>query len=298
MTIESKTLRTVLGDYPHTAPLKAGDIRPSGVTLDFAEVKPISRAFAPMVREQKYDVSEMAIVTFLQAKAHGKPLVLLPAVMMGRFQHGCMLFNSGRGSLHPSDLPGKRVAVRAYSQTTGAWLRGILQNDYAVEIDRVRWVTFEDAHVAECKDPPGVERAPAGANMTKMLLDGDVDAAIYGADMPSDPRLRSVVPDPNAEAMAWYRKYGVVPVNHLVCVTEALARSDPGAVREVYAALLRAKKAVGLPRAGEIDTIPFGVEALRPALDLAIQYAAQQRLVPHRLNVGDLFDDTTRLLTA
>jgi 4,5-dihydroxyphthalate decarboxylase len=298
MNADTRTLRAALGDYPHTAPIKTGDIRPAGFAFEFAEFKPISRAFAPMVRELKFDVSEIAIVTYLQAKAYGKPLVLLPAVMMGRFQHGCMVYNAERGALTPSDLPGKRIAVRAYSQTTGAWLRGILQNDYGVDIDRAQWITFEDPHVAECKDPGGIERAAPGKDMTEMLLAGEVDAAIYGAAMPTDPRLKSLIADPVGDAKAWHRRHGVVPVNHLVCVSEALASSSPAVVREVFACLLKGKAAAGLPRAGEIDTIPFGLAALRPALELAIDYAVQQKLVPRRLSVDALFDDTTRALTA
>ena len=298
MNADTRTLRAALGDYPHTAPIKTGDISPAGFAFDFAEIKPISRAFAPMVRELKFDVCEIAIATYLQAKAYGKPLVLLPAVMMGRFQHGCMLYNAERGVLAPSDLPGKRIAVRAYSQTTGAWLRGILQNDYGVDVDRAHWITFEDAHVAECRDPPGVERAAAGQDMTAMLLAGEVDAAIYGAALPTDPRLKSVIADPAGDAEKWYRQHGVVPVNHLVCVSEALARSAPAIVRAVYALLLEGKTAAGLPRPGEIDKIPFGVAALRPALELAIEYAVQQKLVPQRSSVDTLFDDTTRALTA
>ena len=119
------------------------------------KVEPINKAFFMMAREQKFDVSEMAIVTYLQAKAYNKPLVLMPATMMGRFQHGTMLYNSERGTLRPQDLPGKRVGVRAFSQTTGAWIRGILWKDYGLDLGAVKWVTFEDAHVAEYRDPLG-----------------------------------------------------------------------------------------------------------------------------------------------
>lgn len=296
-TIPPRTLRVALGDYPHTVPIKSGAVAADGVALEFAAVKPISRAFAPMVRERAFDVSEMAIATFLMAKAYDLPLVLVPAVMLGRFQHAALLCNAERGRLRPADLAGKTIAVRAYSQTTGMWLRGILQNDYGVDLDRVRWVTFEDAHVAQYKDPDGVVRAAPGSDMTRMLLDGEVDAAIYGADMPRDPRLVGIFADPDAEATRWYGRHGIVPVNHLVCVTTALAERDPAAVRAVYDALRRAKAAAGLPRPGTIDTMPFGVTALRRPLELAIRYAMQQKLLPRALTVEDLFDDTTRAMT-
>ena len=109
-----------------------------------------------------------------------------------------------------------------------------------------------------------------------MLIDGELDAAIYGAELPNDPRLQSVIPDPDAAARAWYGKHGLVPVNHMVVVTEALARSNPQAVAELYRLLEAGKKAAGLPAAGEIDTAPFGKEANRPCLELLISYAVQQ----------------------
>jgi len=283
------TLSAVIADYPHTMPLKNGQIRSDMVALDFTEMKPVTKAFKPMVREQRFDVSELALATFLQAKAYNKPLVMLPATVMGRFQHGCMLHNAERGKLTPSGLAGRRVGVRAYSQTTGVWLRGILQNEYGVDLNRVHWVTFEDAHVAEYRDPAGVERAADHKNMTKMLQDGELDAAIYGSDMPDDPRLQSVIPEPDKAARAWYEKHGVVPVNHMIVVTDALAKSRPDLVTEIYRMLCDGKKAAGLPRPSEIDTIPFGHEANRPAIELMTSYMLQQGLISDRLPIDNVW---------
>jgi len=283
------TLRIAIGDYPHTLPLKRGDIASPWLKLDFVDVKPMHKAFKPMVREHAFDASEMALVTYLQAKAYDKGLQLLPAAMLARFQHGTVLFNAARGKLSLSDLAGSRIGVRAYSQTTGAWIRGILENDYRVDLSRVHWVTFEDGHVAEAKEPPGVMRAAGGQDMTKMLIDGELDAAIYGADLPKDPRLQSVIPDPQAAARAWYGQHGLVPVNHMVVVTQSLARSNPQAVAELYRLLEQSKQAAGLPAAGEIDTAPFGKEANRPCLELLISYAVQQKLISRRLDVAELW---------
>jgi 4,5-dihydroxyphthalate decarboxylase len=283
------TLRIAIGDYPHTLPLKRGEITSPSLKLDFVEVKPMHKAFKPMVREHAYDVSEMALVTYLQARAFNKGLRLLPAAMLARFQHGCMLFNAERGKLDPAGLPGCRVGVRSYSQTTGAWLRGILQNDYAADLSRVQWVTFEEGHVAEAKDPSGVIRAAAGRDMTKMLIDGELDAAICGADLPDDPRLQSVIPEPETAARAWYGQHGLVPVNHMVVVTETLARSKPQAVAELYRLLEAGKAASGLPAAGAIDTAPFGKAVNRPCLELLMSYAVQQRLIPRQFTVDELW---------
>jgi 4,5-dihydroxyphthalate decarboxylase len=249
-----------------------------------------------MVRQEKFDVSEMALATYLQAKAYGKPLTLLPATMMGRFQHGTMFYNSERGTVTPENLPGRRVGVRAFSQTTGVWLRGILWKDYGLDLGTVKWVTFEDAHVSEYRDPPGVERAAPGKDMTKMLLEGELDAAIFGGNIPSDPRLKSVIAEPEAAAKEWYKKHATVPVNHMVVVKSALAKSDPGAVREIFRMLQAGKKAAGLPKPGAIDTIPFGFQAVKPALELMSSYALEMKIIPRRFSVEELFDDTTRAL--
>ena len=289
------TLSAAFDDYPHTLPLKRGEINSPRVAFAFSDIKPANRFFKPMVRELKFDVSEMAIATYVQAKAYGKPLVLMPATMMGRFQHGTILCNAAR-PLTPAELAGKRIGVRSYSQTTAVWVRGILENDYGVDLDKVRWVTFEDGHVAEYHEPEGVERAGADKNLLKMLRAGELDAAIYGADLPNDPALKSLIPDAEAAAQRWYARHKVLPINHMVVVTEKLARSDPQTVKEIYRLLLQAKTAAGLPKAGAIDFLAFGLKACRPALQTIITYALQQRLIPRKIEVEDLFDDTTRAI--
>jgi 4,5-dihydroxyphthalate decarboxylase len=289
------TLSAAFDDYPQTLALKRGEIKSPRVAFTFSDIKPANRFFKPMVRELKFDVSEMAIATYVQAKAYGKPLVLMPATMMGRFQHGTILRNAAR-PLTPAELAGKRIGVRSYSQTTAVWVRGILENDYGVDLGKVRWVTFEDGHVAEYHEPAGVERAGGDKNLLKMLREGELDAAIYGADLPNDPAFTSLIPDAETAARTWYARHNVVPINHMVVLTEKLAKSDPQIVKEIYRLLLQAKSAAGLPKAGEIDFLPFGLEACRPALQTVIKYALQQRLIPRKIEVEDLFDDTTRAL--
>jgi 4,5-dihydroxyphthalate decarboxylase len=291
-----QTLHALIGDYPVTAALKSGAVRSPHVSLEFADVKPVSAGFKRTVRDLEFDVSELAIVTYLIAKAHGKPLTLLPAVLVGRFQHPLIVFNAERGPLGPRDLAGKRVGVRSYSVTTGAWIRGILADDYGIRPEQVNWVTFEEAHVAEFRDPPNVVRAAAGAKLVDMLLAGEIDAAIVGDGPPSDPRIKTLLPDPAAAARAWHAKHGAIQANHLVVVKESLARSNPQAVREIYRLLVESKRAGRLPRPGELDLNPFGVEANRRNLEIAIDCCYRQGLIPRLFPVGELFDETTRTL--
>jgi len=290
-------LHTLLGDYPVTKALKDGAIRSPDVSLDFADVKVPSSAFKRVVRDLEFDVAELALVTYLIAKAHEKPLVLVPVVVLGRFQHPYLIYNAERGPLAPGDLTGRRVGIRSYSVTTVTWIKGILADDHGVDLDRITWVTFEEPHVAEFRDPPNVARAPDGKTMLDMLIAGEIDAAVVGGSI-TDPRLKPLIPDPAAAAQAWHRKTGALQVNHMVTVKDTIAKDHPEVVREIFRLLHESKTAAGLPRPGELDTNPFGVERNRRNLDVGIDFAFRQRLIPRRFTVDELFDDVTRTLNA
>ena len=264
------TLTAAIGRYRHTEPLFADPL------LQIEPFPVISRAFAPMVRTERFDVSEMAIATMLQARAAGSTLVLLPVVMAARFQNGAMLRRAA-DRFGPGDLPGRRIGVRAYSQTTGLWLRGILQEEYGLRPDQARWITFEDAHVESYRDPPWAERAPAGSDMLAMLRDGRLDAAIFGNETPSDPDLATVFPDPDAAGRTFQDRHGFMPVNHMIVVRAEIARR-PGAVR----ALLDRFRAAGNP-------YPFGRAALDPAVRLALRYASEQGLLARKLTLEEVW---------
>jgi 4,5-dihydroxyphthalate decarboxylase len=279
-------LRTLLGDHPCTAALKNGSLQSDLVAFDFVEYSPTNRGFKPMVRDGAFDVSEMAIVTYLMARSFGKPMVLLPNVVVARFQHAHALYNAKLGTLRPADLNGKRVGIRSFTTTTGAWLRGILASDYGVDLNSINWITFEDAHVAEFKDT--TKRAPPGKEIIQMLLDGELDAVL--GEKADRPGLKPLFPDAAGEEKSWFAKHGVLPINHMVVVSETLSRTQPEAVREVFR-LLQASAALapaGSPR--------FSLQEMRRSLEMIIGYTAQQGLIPHACAVDELLDDLTRTL--
>src|SRR4051794_25094405 len=279
-------LRTLLGDHPCTAALKAGSIKSDSVTFDFAEISPTHKGFKPMVRQQAFDVSEMAIVTYLMAKSFGKPMVLLPVVVVARFQHGFALYNARRGTLAPADLNGKRVGIRSFTTTTGAWLRGILTNDYGVDLNSIDWVTFEDAHVAEFRDT--TVRAPQGKQIVQMLVDGELDAVL--GEKSDHPDLKPLFPDLAREEKSWFAKHQVRPINHMVVVSEPLSAEHPDVVREVFRLLQ--DSAASAPAVSP----RFSADEMRRSLQMIIRYAAQQGLIPREFAVEELFDDLTRTL--
>lgn len=287
--------RALLGDYPSSRAIKSGQVRSPLVALEYADVKTPNRAFKSVVRELAFDVAELAIVTFLQAKALGRPLVLMPVrVGSARFQHQCLVYNAERGALSPSQLAGRRIGARAYAQTTVTWIRGFLQHDYGVDPKSVRWVTFEDAHVAEFRDPAWSERAPEGADIMAMLLAGEIDAAIIGNELPGDERVRSLIPDPVSAAMDWSQRNKAVPINHMMVVQASVSKEHPEAVRELYRIMKESRKAGPPAPDTGFDMAPYGVEGNRSALQLAIDYSNEQGLLARQLTVDELFDDVTR----
>jgi 4,5-dihydroxyphthalate decarboxylase len=278
-------LRTLLGDHPCTAALKNGAIKSDSVAFDFVDYSPTNKGFKPMVREGAFDVSEMAIVTYLMAKSFAKPMVLLPDVVVARFQHGYALYNAKQGTLKPADLNGKRIGIRSFTTTTGAWLRGILANDHDVDLNSVDWVTFEDAHVAEYVDT--TKRAPAGKQIIQMLLDGELDLVL--GEKVEHPDLKPLFADVAAEEQAWFAKHAVVPINHMVVVSKALTDNHPEVAREVHRLLTEsAARSPAGPR--------FEPAEMQRSLQTITRYAAQQQLIASEFAVDELFDDTTQAL--
>ena len=295
-SIEPMKLKALLGDYPVTERVKSGAITSPLVELDFVDTNNPVSYFKRVVRDLEFDVAELALVTYLIAKAHGRPLVLLPVVLFSRYQHPYLVYNAERGVVRPEDIEGRRVAIRSYSVTTSTWIRGMLAADHGVDLSRVRWLTFEEPHVAEFKDPPNVERAPADRNMTEMLLAGEVDAAIVGDIANLDPRLKTVFPDPRAAAQAWRERHGAIQINHMVVVSQKLSRANPEIVREVYRMLSESRRAAPATGPEGWDPSPCGVEANRRNLEVAVDCVYRQGLVPRRYAVDELFDDVTRAL--
>ena len=268
-------LKTLMGDHAVTKQFKTRTDK-----FDFMEVKgSAAQFFKRVVRNHEFDVAEMAIMTYVIAKSFGTPYRLLPFTVLARFQHPYLVYNAARGTVTPKDLQGKRVGVRSYSVTTGAWIRGILAEDYGVDIDKIKWITFEEAHVAEFKDPPTVQRAPTGKEIGAMLAAGELDAAIMPA-VPTDPNLKPVIPDPEAAGKRWGEKHHAIQLNHLVVVKNTVPQKTGD---EVYDILVESKKAAGNP-----PMLPHGLDANRRNLEVAIDGAYKGKLIGRRFTVEEL----------
>lgn len=288
-------LRSAIAGYPHALPLKTGAVASDRVSMSFETVEPITRAFRRMVRTLDFDLCEIALTTHAQAHAFAKPITALPVVLFRGFHHAALVCRRDSPLRGPRDLSGKRVGVRAYSQTTGVWVRGILLDEYGVDHRDITWVTEEDAHVQEYRDAPNVVRIAAGQNLRAMVLSREIDAAIALTGL--DPAAtRPVIPDPEAAAAAWYRKTGAYPVNHVVCVRTDLLESHPWLAAELMRLFLAAKAAATAPgteaRYAALiggDPLPYGLEANRIGIEYCLRYAAEQGLVRTAYRPEELF---------
>ena len=289
------TLRTNLADSPSAKAVKAGEVSSPLVDFDFCGPQTANQGFKPMVREGKFDAGELAIVTYMQALDYGKPLVLLPAVMVGRYQHQFFVCRKEKSPMDPKSLEGKRVAVRSYTQTTGVWVRGILQDEYGVDLSKLKWLCWDDPHLAEYTDPAElVERAPAGyKSLNEVALSGEADAVIPAADLLAHEDMRTVIENPDETGRKWGEKYGCGHVNHFFAVHSALPKERPDVVKDIFRVLKESKARAGLPKAGVIDQLPFGVENCRKSIELIARYAYEQKIVKKHYRIEDLFDEVT-----
>jgi 4,5-dihydroxyphthalate decarboxylase len=290
-------LKTNFADSALSAALKEGRISSPIVRFDFCGPSVASNGFKAMVRDGAFDAGELAIVTYLQAKTYGKPLILLPATVVGRFQHNTISYIHRGKPITPKELEGGRVAVRAYTQTTGVWVRGILQHEYDVDLKRITWVTTDDPHLAEFTDPDHVVRVDKREKPLDLrLIDGEVDAGILGTDSPKHEKARRLIADHAEAAKAWHAKYGCTHINHMFVLNAELARLRPDVVAEVYRMLAESKAAAGPPKG--VDVLPFGVDNVARSLEIVGQYAHEQGIIPRRFSVSELFDGTMQSLAA
>jgi len=278
----------VIGKHPHTLPLRTGEVAPAGLRLELVEVEPTNRAFADMLRHGRYDISEIAVTVFLQAVEVGKPVWLLPVVAMGGLHHGSIYHNPSAGPLAPGDLAGRRVGVRAYSQTTGLYVRGWLLEEYGVRAQDVTWVTTEGSHVAEYVDPPNVERAQPGESLVDLLREGRIDAAILGPGREPTDWCAPLLPDAAQAAERWRERHGLVPINHMVCVGPSVAES-PELVADLTEAFRRSHDAAVASGARPGPAVTFDRDRIEAALAYALGLAREQELVRSDLDIPAMF---------
>ena len=309
-------LTAALGSYPHVQALIDGGVRVDGHHIEEVRVRPVIGAYRRMIRDLEFDVCELAPVSYLMALQEDVPLTAVPVFLNRRFHHGDIQCAAGSGIRVPKDLEGRRVGVRAYTVSTGVWVRGILSNDYGVDVDKITWVVDDEDHV-EGRTPGNVERVTDGRSLGELLRAGDIDAAFTGnagtgrAGAPRQGWARAAEPGPgddddaaeagpyplfaDADVLSadWYLRTGIYPLHSLIALRADLVTADPGLPTALYAAFAQSKRHQAaadpewteLPRLGRQaqqiggDPIPYGVAENKASIEALVRYSAQQGLL-------------------
>ena len=274
--------RTLLGDYPITHALREGRVRSPIVRLEFADVAVPHKAFKRVVRDMEFDVAELGLMTFLMARSRGVPLRLLPVALFSRNPLKYLVHRRDRDHLDPYRLDGRRIGVRAYTTTTAVWARGLLAAEFGVDLDRLQWLTYEEGHVAGVQEPANVHRDPGHADLAAMLTDGALDAALVDP-VPDDPRVGTLVRDPDAVWRGWQHKTGAQTVNHAVVVRESLVE-DVNGIRELLKLFGESSALAGPSTPGAF----VGFDEIRQSLEVAIATAEAQHLLARPLTLDEL----------
>jgi 4,5-dihydroxyphthalate decarboxylase len=310
-------LRTVTRTQGNNEALKTGVVTPRGFRFEFEEVPVLVDAFRRMVRGLEFDVSEMALTTYLVAKAHGARFTAVPVFLVRGFHHGAVFHDPASDVRSPKDLEGRRVGVsRGYTVTTGVWARAVLQEEYGVDLDKVTWVLSGDEHVASYRPPANVVPLDSGGSLQDALLAGDL-AAVIGPK-PASSAFAPLIPEPEEAGFTALRERALYPINHLIVIRDELLAEQPELGAVVFDAFARAKQlyvdrlhseGINSPTATDrmyrrvlevtgTDPLPYGLEPNRAVLEELMRHAVDQRILERPLPLEELFAESTRTLIA
>jgi 4,5-dihydroxyphthalate decarboxylase len=324
MLKEKVRLKIAIADHPHTAAIRNGSVQIEGVDAEFVSVKPQIGAFRRMVRDVEFDVCELAPTTYIIARAHGAPFVALPIFVVRRFHHGGLLVRPDAGINSPKDLEGKKVGVRAYSVTTGVWMRQVLIDEFGVDSSKVTWVVDDEEHVTQLKLPANVIHAPQGRSLADMMADGELVAgfaAAAGIGRTGDPtggwkEVEADYPDllPNATELEaeYFARTGIYPMHGTIVVKDSVLAEHPWIAKSIYNAFDQAKqewlarldagqataasdkKYLKLREIVGHDPLPYGLQENLKTIEALEATAFKQGLTPRRMSVYELFVDPQR----
>lgn len=316
-----RSFRTTFTPYSHTRALADGKVSMAGGQLEFVRTEPIIKAYRQMVRELAFDVAELAPTTYLMARAAGVPVIAIPVFTKRQFHHGHIRCHPSSGIRIPQDLAGRKVGVRAYSVTTGVWVRGLLSDDFGVSSDKIEWITDDEEHVPGYVAPPNVSAAPGGSSLVTLLAAGQIDAALTGnagigrtgapregwrdSDAPAETVSEapySLFGTPEPLERDWYHRTGIYPIHAVITLREDLLKEDPDLPTNLYRAFCSAKKLGSADRGalvkelaaasaipGDEDPVPYGIEPNIRSLEALARYATEQQLLTGPTDVGSMF---------
>ncbi len=320
-------LSVALSRNPRTQALLDGQIAPQGIRL-LGTALHGSEMFWRQLKFSEFDVSDMSLSSLIAATVRGGTTewVAIPVFTMRMFFHTGVLVRTDAGIEKPIDLHGKRVGVPEYQQTAALWTRGILHDEFGVEPSKIKWFMErppEQSHggATGFSPPPGVDLKyiSRDTNIGEMLLNGELDATLLylntrnlvdrsRADLSNTSAVRTLFPDPKAEAHRYFAKTGIYPINHTIVVRRSLLEKHPSIALNVYDAFARAKAALakeqdqlldaffacgvlddGVRSTMTRDPLAYGIRAARPVLETIARYSYEQGLTTRRIGLEEIF---------
>lgn len=320
----SIALKTVFTSYSHTKAIKSKGVKFDGVHLKFVEITPIVAAYRRMIREMEFDICELPPITYLTAREAGVPITAIPAFINRNFHHGDIACRPGSDIREPKDLEGRKVGVRAYSVSTGVWVRGILSSEFGVNLNKVTWVVDDEEHVAGMQLPGNVEWVPKGSSLSEMFRAGMIDAAVKGAagigrsgaaseswerGAVNSDEYYDLVANPRNLAARSYQNTHIYPIHGLLAVRKDVASRYPWLPKALYAEFLSAKnnfvnelddeskvdagdaRYIGFRDIVGRDPLPYGINANRETLEAMIRFASEQGIIHKKTTAEALFEN-------
>jgi len=306
-------LTLACGDYDFLSPLFDGTVKPAGLDLNVLTM-PSPERHGRMLRHEEFDVCELSLVGYLVARERGFNYNAIPVFPHRRFRHSYMVKRTACGIEKPSDLNGKRVALDTLQNSAGLWMRGILQDHYGVDLKTIEWWCQEEEDVPfEPAKWMKLKRVPEGKNVDQMLLDAELEAALYPEVLPSirnsSPKVALLFPDPKAAEIDYYKKSGIFPIMHTVVIKNHILEKDPWVAMSLVQAFQRAKEVcferMRDPRSFALvwvqdlmreqkeifgaDPWPYNLDDNRKDLEAAIRYEYEQGMIKKKPAIEDLF---------
>jgi len=320
-----RRVSVAVSSYDHVHDLLTGRVRAEGLDLVFLEYGP-EEIFQRFARQREWDVSEFSLALYVAMRSRGDDsLIGIPVFPSRVFRHSSIYTRAGHVD-DPSALSGCRVGVSEWVQTAGVWARGILEEQYGVDIAAIEWIqagTNEPgrAETVNVTLPAGVTCTPRpDASLDRLLTSGEIDAVISARPPESFLRGEGVVRlirDHVAVEQCWWKDTAIFPIMHLIVVRRDVYEETRWIAQSLVAAFTEAKRLsvarlrdaaashVAVPwisdRVAEItplfgegsDYWPYGVEQNRTTLEAFVRFAVKQGIAAPDLAIESLFAPET-----
>jgi 4,5-dihydroxyphthalate decarboxylase len=298
----SLTLTCALQPSPVAQPFVDGAVEAKG--LEFRQLTGIHyiEIFRRMARSLEFDVSSMSFVSYLCAREYGVAITGLPLLLSHRFPHEGVLYNVDSGIKEPKDLDGKRIATRTYTVTPGTIHKGVLDEEYGVDIDSITWVAAEPEHVEQTTPHLPKNVIPGTGeidfDLFPRLASGDLQAGIAGSNPKNSeaPNVKLLFPDAVELDKAYYQRTGVIPPFSVPVVKTELLEQNSGLAEALFKVFSDSKQKAGYKApervqriVGNADPLPFGFSANRSAFEKVLGYAFKQHIISKPMKPEDIF---------